>query len=151
MSIVLDIRLQCLLSATKLNVHTWANGSPVNSMNHARRNAKHVPGNRQPGVSGGHRLLDKALCTAPPTQKGSAEALCTAPARQQAAAEAGCNGLRCLDRCSCNLQFPLYWQYCIGFFSGAKPSATFRAWVLCIVARMVHTIHRTSVCPCVHV
>ena len=32
------------------------------------------------------KLLQKALCTAPATQKGSAEALCTAPARQKAAA-----------------------------------------------------------------
>ena len=47
-SIVLDIRLQCFLSATKLKLCTWAteamhmgNGSPVNSMNQARQSAKH--------------------------------------------------------------------------------------------------------------
>ena len=36
------------------------------------------------------------------------------------ACKAGWNGLRCLDTCSCNLQLSLYWQYCIGFISGAK-------------------------------
>ena len=37
-------------------------------------------GSRGPAAATAPQLLDKALCTAPATQKGSAEALCTAPA-----------------------------------------------------------------------
>ena len=37
----IDMPLQCLLSATKLKVH-MGNRSPVNSMNHARHNAKYT-------------------------------------------------------------------------------------------------------------
>ena len=43
-------------------------------------------GSRGPAAATAPHLLQKALCTAPATQKGSGEALCTAPARQKAAA-----------------------------------------------------------------
>ena len=63
-------------------------------------------GSRGPAAATAPQLLQKALCTAPATQKGSAEALCTAPARRKAAA-----GQRRPPRCSsarklCVLRLP---------------------------------------------
>ena len=53
-------------------------------------------GSRGPAAATAPQLLQKALCTAPAMQKGSAEALCTARARQKAAA-----GQRLLQKALC--------------------------------------------------
>ena len=63
-------------------------------------------GSRGPAAATAPQLLQKALCTAPAMQKGSAEALCTAPARQKAAAGQRRPPRRSSSRKLCVLRLP---------------------------------------------